>query len=127
MPDLKFIFLCIVMLNMSMTGCNKEKTTVGPNGDKCFSGKAIKSVKEKKGLVYYHSQEELYAIYVSIPGTFDSQDIGFICEVPDDLKKDGLIVYFSGSYYSYKEDRKPPVAGAKYYFLDLKEYKISSE
>lgn len=115
------------MLNMNMTGCDKEKTAVGPNGEKCFSAKAIKSVKGQNGLVYYHPQEELYAIYVSMPGTYDSQDVGFLCEVPDDLRKDGLTVNFSGSYYPYKEDRKPPTGGTEYYFLELKKYKISSE
>lgn len=124
---MKFIFFCIVMLNVSMSGCDKEKATVGPNGEKCFSGKIIKRVKNQKGLVYYHSEEERYVISVSIPGTYDSQDVGFLCAAPDVLKKDGLIVYFSGNYYSYKEDRKPPLSGQKYYSLELKKYNVSGE
>ena len=122
---MKLIALAILALTMGLSGCNKAN--VGPDADRCFSGKAIKSVKNQKGLVGYDPLEEKYVINASIPGTYDSQDTGFVCNMPESLRKEGLVVTFSGKYYSYKEDRKPMLGGQEYYFLDVTKFRIIEE
>jgi hypothetical protein len=121
----KLFLLSIAVLYVVISGCGDKKNNPLPgNEDKCFSGKVLKNVNDQKGRVQYNPFEKSYAIYGSIPGTYDSVDAGFICDKLDSLKKDGLIVNFSGNYYAYKPDVKSPVGGLEYYYLDLTNFKI---
>jgi hypothetical protein len=126
MRHLNLPFYCSVLL-LCIIGCSDSKEDVSPENAEsqtCFSGKSIKKVKNQKGTIYYDLYEKRYAVYVSIPGTVDSQDVGFLCDNLNTLKKDNLSITFTGEYHSYLEDRKPPVGGQKYYFLEIKKFKI---
>ncbi len=130
MRAIHFVLVWFSMLTMSMSNCGTDKNDAAPkntNTETCFDGEIIKSVKAQTGTIYYHPVENQYALYVSIPGTFDSQDVGFICDKLDTLKKDGLKVNFSGNYFSYKKDRVPPIGGQKYYFLDITSFKTGDQ
>lgn len=126
MGHLNFPFYCSVLL-LSIIGCSDGKEDISPEkaeSQTCFSGKSLKKVKSQKGTIYYDAYEKRFAVYVTIPGTFDSQDVGFLCDNLDILKKDNLLITFTGEYHSYLEGRKPPVGGQNYYFLDIQKFKI---
>ena len=110
-----FAVACVAMLLLSFSRC-KEKTA-NPIQSECISGNILKSVKQRSGTIYYNSLENRYALYASEQGTYDSQDIGFLCNPPDSLKKDSLAVSFDGNYYAYEKDRVAPIGGATYYYL----------
>lgn len=119
----KIILIWISILTMSFSSCT-DKAPIIQNED-CMSGKIQKSVKDRSGKVYYNSLEKKYAIHVSEQGTFDSQDIGFLCNPPDSLKKDGLAVTFDGDYYAYEKGRVAPIGGATYYYLQILKLKTN--
>lgn len=119
----KIMIIWIAILTMSFS-CN-EKTSIPIQNEECLSGKILKSAKDRTGKVYYNSLEKKYAIHASERGTYDSQDIGFLCNPPDSLKKDGLSVTFDGDYYAYEKDRVAPVGGATYYYLQIMKLKTN--
>ncbi|MCE7042057.1 hypothetical protein [Dyadobacter sp. CY312] len=86
--------------------------------------KMVKSVNNQNGIIFYHAGEEKYGISYGITGTYDSVDVGFLCEIPDSLQQTGLQVVFSGNLFSF--DKKPPaiLAGQTYYYLDVTDLKL---
>lgn len=100
--------------------CHKEEIPSDyPQSEDCRPGQVIKTVKDQNGTVRFNARENRYAIYVSIPITYDSQDLGFVCHLPDSLRKEGLSIIFDGKYHTYEKDRLPPLGGQVYYYLTL--------
>lgn len=128
MRQFKISLLSSFMLVFVIVGCagDQQEVSVENSANQPCLTKIVKKVKDQKGIVYYHPDEQRLAVYVTIPGTYDSQDVGFICENLETLK-DGLSITFSGNYFSYEKDRKPPVGGQKYYFLEVENFKIEHE
>ena len=81
------------------------------------STKVLKSVAGQKGIVRYNSNEQKHTIVVTIPNTYDSQDIGVVCNLPDNLKIDGLSVTFDGDYRQYDKIPSVKVGGQTFYYL----------
>ena len=127
MNQLKFKLLWVSLLIICMSNCKKDKVDPNSEIESCLDGKVIKGVKNQKGTVHYNSDENQYAVYVTIPGTYDSRDAGFICDKLDMLEVEGLSINFDGNYLSYKEDRKPNIGGLEYYYLDITDFKINKE
>ncbi|HEV7382330.1 MAG TPA: hypothetical protein VGN64_21190 [Dyadobacter sp.] len=127
MGKLNFTSVFTALLLIGMTNCSKDETIIDPERGDCFSGAILKSVKQQNGTVYYNSNEEKYAVYVTIPGTIDSRDVGFICATSDTLKTDGLSINFDGNYYSYEKGRNSPIGRTEYYYLNITQFKINKE
>lgn len=108
----------VTLLVLSFSRC-KDKTPDVMLRDECTRGSILKNVKGRNGTIYYNSFEKKYALQTSEQGTYDSQDIGFLCNPPDSLKIDGLAVNFDGDYYAYEKDRVAPIGGATYYYLHI--------
>lgn len=87
-------------------------------GKPCDVGEVVKSVNDKKGFIWYDSQSRTYSVFASIEGTYDSQDIGIPCDMPDNYKKEGIEILFSGNYFKCKEF-SPSIPGQTYYYLEL--------
>lgn len=116
------ICLCILIFSVSFIqlSCNSEKglNAKGKLVDGiCGSGKIEKSVSNTEGIVYYNTEEKAFNIVVTIPNTYDSQDIGFVCELPENLEQDGTKVIFSGDYRDY--GKHAAIGGQEYYYLTL--------
>ncbi len=104
-------FLFILFMGI---GCESEK-----------SGNAldlVKSVKDQKGFVWFEVQSKTYSVFVGIDGTYDCSDIGIPYNMPDEYKKEGLEILFSGNYYKC-DDFPPRIPGVTYYYLELTEIK----
>jgi len=78
----------------------------------------VKSVTEAKGFVWYDEQVKSYAIFAGIPGTFDGQDIGIVCDLPEQFEVEATAVTFSGNYYQNSEFVSQ-MPGQTYYYLEL--------
>lgn len=120
MKKRKFSHIWIPLLIMSLLNCKDKAEDMGS----CFPGKAIKSVKNQKGRIHYNTDEKKYAVYVSIPGTYDSVDAGFICDRADTLKTEGLLITFDGDYLPYESNRKATFVGMEYYNLNITNFTI---
>ena len=110
---LYIIIFSITLLCLSCTNGDDPNAKDGI----CGSGKIEKSVTNTEGIIYYNTQEKAFNIVVTIPNTYDSQDIGFVCELPENLKQDGAKVIISGDYRGY--GKQAAIGGQKYYYLSL--------
>lgn len=88
----------------------------------CDLKDVVKSVSDRKGIIWYDSLSHSYAVFAGIEGTYDSQDIGIPCDMPDNYNKAGLEIIFSGNYYKC-EDFSPIIPGETYYYLELTKIK----
>jgi hypothetical protein len=101
-------------------GCSKRETT--PKGSlKCSDKTFVCSVKNVEGIISYHADRNEYAIHSAVQGTYDSVEIGFICNMTDSLKIADLKVRFAGNYFEYDKDEQPTFGGSSYHYLDITE------
>jgi len=89
---------------------------------KCGSSKLVKKVNKQKGIFHYNTHFNRYTISVSEPNTYDSVDVGLICNAPTlkslpTVSPDGLPVVFSGKYRESEE--LSPIAGTTFYELEI--------
>lgn len=85
----------------------------------CDKTTFIKGVVNTHGTVRFNTVLDAYAITVTIPGTYDSQDIGLVCNLQKELQKNDLEVTFDGNYFQYTGGAVPEIAGQTYYYLEL--------
>jgi len=123
MKKIKFLNIIIVGIFLIYGGCRDSK--IVELGD-CKLEKIIKSVSDSKGIIWYDAQAKKYSVFTGIEGTYDSQDIGIACNLPESYKTEGLKILFSGNYYSCKEF-SPLIPGQTYYFLEITKIKRLSE
>lgn len=115
-----YLFIC---LSISLSaGCEKNQET--NEIEPCNLTEEIKEATDLEGVVYLNSVNNSYAIHVSIDATYDSKDVGFVCNLPDVYKKDGLIVRFTGKYFKYNEVYTSRIPGENYYTLELNRINI---
>lgn len=82
------------------------------------AGKLVKKVKSVIGRMKFDSTRQQYAIQRAIPGTYDSVDMGYLCNLPEEFRQPDLQVEFSGSYY--ENDEVPAsFAGLENYYLTV--------
>jgi|AntRauMFilla1563_2_1112583.scaffolds.fasta_scaffold04369_3 hypothetical protein len=98
-----------------LEGCEEEE--LQELGD-CNMEIIVKSVTEAKGIVWYDEQVKSYAIFAGIPETFDGQDIGIVCDLPEQFEVEATAVTFSGNYYQNSEFVSQ-MPGQTYYYLEL--------
>ncbi len=122
--EFKFIKLIVVGLVFIANTCSKEDIT--PELSKCNLKNVVKSVSEVSGTIWFDSQSQTYAIYRGIDGTYDAQEIGVVCNLPENYKKEGKKIAFSGKYYE-NQDFSPQIPGQEYYYLELTKIDISKD
>jgi len=110
---------------MADSGCQKEEVqkeeTWKGDAQSCFATAAVVGKADRyKGRVLFVPQEQRYAIVYSVPGTYDSQIYGVVCNLPEELRQEEKIVRFSGTYRAYNGPAKPYMGGQSYEYLDLK-------
>jgi hypothetical protein len=87
--------------------------------------KTVKTVSGVEGSIGFEPTLQQYFIRRSIPGTFDSQDIGLLCgTIPQNLTKIDAKVSFSGTYKSYDKPSPATIGGQTYYYLDLSKVEL---
>ncbi len=114
------LFNVLIVGLLLQQACSKK--TISPANEVAAidcpdAGAFVKQVKATNGIVWYSTEKQQYFISVST-GTIDNQDIGFVCNLPDEYKKTGLRVTFGGRYHEFKGEIKR-IVGASYYYLTI--------
>lgn len=103
---------------------SSEPTVMVCNSDR----KTVSKFSDASGFVQFNQFSQDYALYASVPGTYDSQDIGLPCNLPEEFKKDGLKVKFSGKYKELavkpSPNQVPIFAGQVYYYLEISKIQL---
>lgn len=80
------------------------------------------TVSNKEGMIVYSNKYNRYAVSLTVatPNNIDSQVIGFLCELPSELKTIGLRVIVSGTLKNFNidENMTPEIAGQDLYFFE---------
>lgn len=83
-------------------------------------------VNNKEGIVVYYQKYDRWAIYssINIAGNIDSKMIGLSCDIPSDMKIEGLAITFSGTFKKFNSDENitPQMGGEELYFLSLMQF-----
>lgn len=88
----------------------------------------MKKVVDERGIVSFDNVVDKWIIAVSIEGTYDSQDVGIVCDdLPDEFQEVGRWVIFSGEYKKYAGEQKPPFPGQVYYYLFISNIKTPQD
>lgn len=95
----------------------------------CGEGlKLIKRIQNVTGKISYNSFDKVYQIVNHVSGTIDAANIGFVCNLPDELKREGLSVTLDGEYYEIDKVINTPRAGGHvYYYLQLTKVQFNKE
>lgn len=112
---MKYLYIIALGLFFVNGGCRRDNAAMSGN---CNLENIVKSAANTKGIISYDTQSQRYAVFSGIDGTYDSQDIGIACNLPDNYKIEGLNVLFSGNYYKCDEF-SPLIPGQTYYYLDI--------
>ncbi len=93
---LGIFFLALVTLIVS---CKKDEI----NEDEVLScsecGQKVGEIKDRQGSVVFDSTVVRYYIMMPVPGTIDSYDIGYVCDLHEEHQKVGKRVVVSGSLF----------------------------
>lgn len=119
MKTLRFLWVVPTLLFLvSHLSCTTRNVTT-QGSDLCpNAGKFVKKVKSVTGRVYLDSTRQQYLIRRGIPGTYDSVDVGYVCNLPEAFQESGLKIEFSGSYYG-NDEVPASFAGLEYYYLTV--------
>lgn len=109
--------LCVVLALIS-PAC-KQSDCAEYDSVPCHpEAETVKTVSNQTGIVAFDSVLNQWLITAAINGTYDSQDIGIVCnDLPEAYQRIGERVVFSGAYQSYSGDIRPSVGGQVYYYL----------
>ncbi len=118
-------FLGIVVGGLFLLYGSCQKNDIVELND-CNLENIIKSANNSKGTIWYDTLSQSYSVFTGVEGTYDSQDIGITCNLPDDYQTEGLKILFNGNYYSC-EEFSPLIPGQTYYYLEITKIKPLSE
>ncbi|ADQ16298.1 hypothetical protein [Leadbetterella byssophila] len=104
----------LLVLILFLSGCS-SKTFI--DGNNCNSKELLKTIKNATGTVHFDGYS--YVIRSSHDNSYDLVDVGFVCNMNDSLRKDGLKLQFDGQYFKYNGKEKPAFAGTTYYYLSI--------
>ena len=103
---------------VSLLACTTKSVDTAGSEPCPNAGKFVKKVELVTGQVNLDSTRHQYAIQRAIPGTYDSVDVGYVCNLPEEFRQAGLQVEFSGSYY--ENDEVPAsFGGLENYYLTI--------
>ncbi len=120
----KPVFTLLVVLSVLMTSASYEECECkSDHADSCNAeARTVKKASNEIGFVAYNEEEGKWMIVRSIAGTYDSQDLGILCDslsLPEEFRQIGMRVLFSGEYKNYNKDPKGLLAGQTFYYLHL--------
>ena len=112
-------YVNLLVLLATLLCCKKEDTLLPITQAACFESRPVaQQANELTGVVNKSPDKELYSITYSVPGTFDSRWLGFVCNLPNEHKVVGKQVVFSGEYRTGPIGLTEP-AGTEVYYLFL--------
>lgn len=121
---ISFRLFTVTLIFLASVSC--QETECAGRGDcNTCSSRTVKEVSNRPGRVSYHEEESKWMIVHSVEGTFDSQDLGILCDsLPKEFQQIGTKVLFSGEFKSYDKDARPPIPGQTFYYLYISQLKM---
>ena len=123
-PRSTFLFLLLFPLCLLLLIKCHDKETLESGG--CDFDNYIKSVEDAKGIIWFDSITQSYSVFTGIDGSYDLQDVGIPCNLPDDYHAERLEISFSGKYYGC-DDFPPRIPGQTYYYLKITKIEFRTE
>ena len=117
MKSIKIIALIITSIVIMGSGCKDDELISEINS--CKLTNIIKTTTDLEGTIWFNSSLNSYAIYVGISGTYDTQDVGIVCNLPEKYKVDGQKIVFSGNYAKYDQVIPLKIPGQIFYVIEL--------
>ncbi|WP_207509425.1 hypothetical protein [Telluribacter humicola] len=111
----KYLVLFIIVLLVASYSCQQE--SLKPTCLDC--GKQTGTLTDRPGTVTYDSTSSRYLIAMHVPGTIDSMEGGFVCELPEQYRQVGKQVLVSGTLYQTSLSFKGVCCWDHYYCLTL--------
>ena len=117
------VYFLLTTLLFAAAGCKKDADVVQQLCDP--TAKAVKTIANAEGIVYFNQLLQQAVISVHQPGTIDAVDVGVVCgSLPAALRADGTRVLVSGTFKEYGAAPLPSVpVGYTYYYLEVDEVK----
>lgn len=114
----------VIIMGLSCEGNNNQEIDCLVK-NRCFINESnpVKKITNQEGIIWFNNSQKNYAVYVGVTGSYDSQLVGIVCNLPKEYEVEGLEIIFSGSYYDYDKIVSDLIPGQKYYYLDLCEIK----
>ncbi|MBC8152493.1 MAG: hypothetical protein H7Z72_06245 [Bacteroidetes bacterium] len=120
-------FVFVLLLGFALA-CRPDKETVLPETGSApagctQSGAVIHRVSDINGTVGYHRDSTRLTLSYGVPGTFDSQWKGVVCNLPNEYRVVGKRVTFSGEFRDAKGTLRSMLGGQEMYYLYLTDIK----
>lgn len=120
---IKTIKSCAISIALTVVvGCESDITSEHYNAV-CNLAEIVKKVADQKGMIMLDSTSNVFKMFSGINGSYDLQDVGVICNLPEQFKKNDIEVIFSGAYYKYDGEVKNKIPGQRFYYLELNHIK----
>ena len=124
MKTITKMVLIVISIIMMGSGCEKDQSNIDIKS--CNLSNMVKPASNLRGTVWFKSSINSYAIYVGVEGSYDSQDVGIVCNLPEKYQVDGLKIMFSGKYFKYEKDIFQQLPGQTYYILELSKIELEN-
>lgn len=110
-----FVLMALTGLTLSgVAGCTRPTQTVTTTCAE--AGATVRTVTDVAGTVTFDQALQRYKIMAHQAGTIDVVDVGVVCgALPDDVRKEGAKVVFSGTYKAYPNPPSAPAGYTTYY------------
>lgn len=104
----------IITLIQILFSCDKNEAVPL---ESCNLNNTVIATVNETGQLEYVDDRGFYLLRVSTQGTYNSQKVGIICNLPEEFKIDGLTVKYRGKYYPANFNQVP--IAVTYYELEL--------
>ena len=112
-----FALLAICITNFN---CKKDEENI--DSFCSISRNNFSVLNNKEGMIVYSNKYNRYAVNLTVnsPNNIDTQIIGFVCNLSEELKNIGLLVTVSGDLKTFNPDENmtPEIGGQSLYFLE---------
>jgi hypothetical protein len=118
-------YAALVALLCLAGSCKKDEPNVYKLTQMCVPAtKAVKTITNAAGFVFFNPTLQQYTISVHEPGTIDVVDVGIVCgTLPAALQPDLTKVIVSGTFREYTLSQ-PGLAGYTYYYLQVESIRL---
>jgi hypothetical protein len=112
-------FVSLLLISVSSVNC-ETLNLVRPS---CKDSKIVSEVFDRIGTIQF-DQGRGYSVSYHVPNTIDSIITGVFCNLPEEFKKAGLIIRYSGRYKEREKDNLLLFGGQEIYTLELIDIKL---
>lgn len=112
-------YFLIVMSAFNFSNCKKKSVD-----SFCYTNRTtISNINAQKGMVIYYQKYDRYGVRfdTSLTGNIDSQVIGLSCDIPKELRSEGINIIVSGELKKFNDDENitPQMGGDELYYLAI--------